>query len=514
MKDENKTREQLTNELVELRQRIAELEASEADRKRAEEKVRETAHRFQTIFNSVNDGIAVMDKSLTVKEVNKYRLEALGLYREQGQKNLSRWRALELEQICKDGSTIWTEVTMAFLHDPDCRPIGISGVTRDITERKKAEAERKDFERKAQLANRLTTVSEMASGIAHEINNPLTSVIGFAQLLMQRDIPEDAKEYAKIINDGDGRVASIVKRLLTFARQQKPARAYIDINQIIEAALQLRAYEMETSNIKVITHLDPDLPWTMADVGQLQQVFLNIIINAETGMCSALGEGKLLIKTEAIDNTIRISFKDNGPGIAKENLERVFDPFFTTRKVGGGTGLGLSICHGIITEHKGQLYVKSKLDKGATFIVELPIITEEQQLGLAEPATEESNRVVGAKILVVDDEPATLQLLSQILINEGHKVETVTNATDALERIKNGRYNLILLDIKLPGMSGIEVYKSIQKIAQSLARRVVFITGDVMGGDTNDFISRTKAPYITKPFDIEQLKKNINRILL
>ena len=354
-------------------------------------------------------------------------------------------------------------------------------------------------------------LSVMASGIAHEINNPLTGVIGFAQLLMQKDLPEDIKEYAKIINDGGQRVATIVKRLLTFTRQQKLGRKYININQIIETTLQLRAYGMETSNIEVVAHLDTDLPGTMADASQLQQVFLNIIINAETEMKLAHGKGKLSIKTEAIDNTIRISFKDNRPGIARENMDKIFNPFFTTRKVDEGVGLGLSICHRIIAAHGGRIYAKSKLGHGATFVVELPIVAEEKQL--AEPATDEPQRVTSAKILVVDDEPSTLQLLGQILTAEGHKVETTDNARDALERIKRERYSLILLDIKLPGISGMELYKSMQKIAQSLARRVVFITGDVLGADTRDFLSKTKAPYITKPFDIEQLKKDINRIL-
>jgi len=514
------------------------------ERKRAEEKLRESERRYCLLANNVTDVIWNMDMNLrytyispsvtrmkgwsveeamalpleesltsaSFKLVQKILAEELAI-ENMRQRNLFRSRTLELEQICKDGSTIWTESKMTFLRDLECRPIGISGITRDITERKKAEAERREFEQKAQLASRLATVGEMASGIAHEINNPLTSIIGFAQLLMQKDLPEDAKEYAKIINDGAERVASIIKRLLAFARQQKPERTYVDINQIIETTIQLRTYEMETSNIKVVAHLDPGLPWTMADAGQLQQVFLNIIMNAETEMKLAHRKGKLSIKTEAIDNTIWISFKDNGPGIAKENTEKIFDPFFTTKKVSKGTGLGLSICHGIISEHNGQIYARSKLGQGATFIVELPIIPEEKRLELAEPAIDESNKVAKAKILVVDDEPAILQLLSQILTAEGHKVQTVDNARDVLDRIKSESYRLILLDIKLRGISGTELYKSIQKIAQSLARRVVFITGDVMGVDTRDFLSKTKAPYITKPFDIKQLKGDINRIL-
>ena len=353
----------------------------------------------------------------------------------------------------------------------------------------------------------------MASGIAHEINNPLTGVIGYAQLLMGRDIPGDIKNDVKAIHDGAQRVAGIVKRLLTFARQQKPQRDYVSINELIETTLAFRTYELETNNIKVSTYFAPELPATIADGAQLQQVFLNLIVNAETEMKLAHGKGKLSIRTEAIDNTVRISFKDNGPGIAKENMARLFDPFFTAREVGQGTGLGLSVCHGIIAEHNGQIYVESKRGQGATFIVELPIVTRPQQLGLAEPEVEESQKAAKAKILVVDDEPVIRAFLSWVLSDEGHEVDTVDNADDALEKVETERYSLILLDIKMPGMSGIELYNHFKKRAQSLARRVVFITGDVMEADTTAFLSRTKAPCIDKPFDAEQLKKEINRML-
>jgi len=381
-----------------------------------------------------------------------------------------------------------------------------------VTERKRAETEKLQLEQQAQMASCLATVGEMASGIAHEINNPLTAVIGYADLVLERDIPQEVKEDVRIIHNGAKRVADIIKRLLTFARQYQPERTYLDINDIIKTTLEFRAYELETSSIKVITHLAPDLPRTMADAGQLQQVFLNLIINAETEMGPAHGGGKLSVKTETVGSTIRIFFKDDGPGITKENLEKIFNPFFTTREVGKGTGLGLSLCHGIISEHKGRLYAESKPGKGATFIVELPVITEEKQLEMAEPA-EEVKKVAPARILVVDDEPAICQLLKRVLTGEGHEVETVASAGDALEKMKGTRYNLILLDIKLPGRGSIELYKRMQKIAESLARRVVFITGDVIGNDTRSFLSQTKAPYITKPFDIEQLKRDISRLL-
>ena len=390
---------------------------------------------------------------------------------------------------------------------------GLRGIAIDITEYKRTEAERGHLEQKAQLASRLATVGQLASGMGHEINNPLTTVIGFSQLLMQEDLPEDIKEQLAIINEGGQRIADIVKRLTVFARRQKLQPDYLNINDTIRTTLNLMAHRLETSSIKVTFQLDPGLPSTIADTGQLQQVFLNLIINAETEMRLAHGKGKLSIKTEKADNTIRVSFKDDGPGIAEDNLEKIFDPFFTTREVGEGTGLGLSICHGIITEHNGRIYAQSEPGQGATFIVELPVVAQKRRPSSAKPAAKKFQKVAPANILVVDDEPAILSFLSQLLTSQGHRVDTVDNATDALEKIKSHSYSLALLDIKIPGMAGTELYDRIKRIDQSLAKRVVFISGDVLGVDTMAFLSKTKAPWIAKPFDIEQLKKVVNSIL-
>jgi len=173
----------------------------------------------------------------------------------------------------------------------------------------------------------------------------------------------------------------------------------------------------------------------------------------------------------------------------------------------------LSVCYGIITDHNGRIYAESEKGKGATFIVELPIVSEESQLALAELEAEEPEKVAGAKILVVDDELGVRQFLSRLLAEEGYDVESVDNAGDALERIEKEKYNLILLDIKMPDMSGIELHGRIRKMARSLAKRVVFITGDVMAADTQSFLSRSKTSYISKPFDTKQLKKVIARLL-
>ena len=380
--------------------------------------------------------------------------------------------------------------------------------------RKQAEGEKREMERKAQLTSRMASIGQMSAGIAHEINNPLTSVIGFTDLLMARkDLPDDVRSDLEVIYNESRRVGKIVKRLLTFARQDKAERDYVNINEIMETTLRLRAYEMETSSIKLKTYLDPDLPNTMAASGQLQQVFLNIIINAEAEMRQAHGKGNFLTKTETVGDRIRISFKDDGPGIAKEHINRIFEPFFTTKEVGKGTGLGLSVCHGIITDHNGRIYVESKRGKGATVIVELPIVSKESQLALAEPEAEEPGKVTGAKILVVDDELGVRQLLSRLLAEEGYEVEAVDNTSDALERIEKESFTLVLMDIRMPNMSGIELYQRIRKIDRPLAERVVFITGDVTAADTKSFLSKSKASYISKPFDTKQLKKEIARLL-
>jgi PAS domain S-box-containing protein len=274
----------------------------------------------------------------------------------------------------KNGGIAWIEHICQPVINEQGKYLGNRASNRDITDRKQIEEEKERIEEKAQIASRLTAIGEMAAGVAHEINNPLTSVLGFSQMIMEKEnIPEDLKANLRMIADGSQRMAEIVKRLLMFARQAKPFKTSVNINEIIENTLKLRDYVLKTNSIEVLARLDPELPWVSADPGQMQQVFLNLIVNAEQAMVKAHGRGTLTISTEKKGNNIRVSVKDDGPGISKENLGRLFEPFFTTKDPGEGTGLGLSLSRSIILEHNGTINVESELRHGATFIIELPV---------------------------------------------------------------------------------------------------------------------------------------------
>lgn len=237
-------------------------------------------------------------------------------------------------------------------------------IIRDVTE----ERENQD---RLYLTSRLVSIGEMASGIAHELNNPLTSIVGLSRLLLDDHIPAEIEEDIKGINNEAQRAAAVVKNLLTFVRNHPRQKNLIQMNKVIEDVLKLRAHEHKVNNIQVTTMFDPVLPEVVADYYQMQQVFLNIILNAESAMVEAHQQGRLIITTEKIEGGVRILFSDDGPGIKPENLARIFDPFFTTKDIGKGTGLGLSICHSIINSHGGRIYARST-GNGATFIIELP----------------------------------------------------------------------------------------------------------------------------------------------
>jgi PAS domain S-box-containing protein len=251
--------------------------------------------------------------------------------------------------------------------------VTVIGVLSDISVQKQAETERRKMEARMALAAHQASIGVMASGIAHEINNPLTGVIGFSQLLAQRpDLPEDIRDDAAIIDSGAQRVAGIIRRLLTFADPRPPRQEPADLNNLVSETLKSMAAELEHHGIELILELSPELPQVITDASQIQQAFLNIIKNAVTELHKLEGAKRLTVTTEVRGRMTAVTFADNGPGIPPDNLPRIFDPFFTTREVGQGTGLGLSVCHGIITRNSGCITAANRPEGGAVFTVELP----------------------------------------------------------------------------------------------------------------------------------------------
>ncbi len=239
-------------------------------------------------------------------------------------------------------------------------------VLNDVTD----ERERQE---RLSLTDRMVSVGKMASGIAHEVNNPLTSVIGLTQLLLGEKIGSQYREDLKAIYNEAVRASNVIKNLLTFARRHQPVRQAAKISNVVDDVLKLRSYEHRITNIQVDKRYDEQVPDVTIDYFQMQQVFLNIILNAEAAMSEAHGKGQLTISTERVNGHVVVSFKDDGPGVAKENLKRIFDPFYTTKEVGKGTGLGLSICYGIVTNHGGKIYAESEPGRYTELFVELPV---------------------------------------------------------------------------------------------------------------------------------------------
>jgi two-component system NtrC family sensor kinase len=232
----------------------------------------------------------------------------------------------------------------------------------------------REEEEKLYLTDRLASLGEMAAGLAHELNNPLTGILALSQMLVGSDLPQEHKEDLECIYSEAKRAAAIVKNVLLFARNKTDASGRTSINDVVTDVLRLREYEEKASNIKVVTELEDNLPDIPVDKGQLQQVFLNFISNSEAAIKEVDRPGVITVATQRANNHVNIIFTDNGCGIKKHVMPRIFDPFFTTKDIGKGTGLGLSICYSIIVKHGGKISVKSQVNEGTTFTIRMPIV--------------------------------------------------------------------------------------------------------------------------------------------
>jgi len=357
-------------------------------------------------------------------------------------------------------------------------------------------------------SGKLAGIGEFVAGVAHELNNPLTTIMGFSELLQQLDSSPQQKRQLEILHKSAMRCQKIVQNLLSFARRHKVERKPMAINQLVEAAVDILAYQLRTSNIQTTTELAPHLPEVLVDPHQLQQVFVNILNNARQAIENRCSNGRIHIVSALVDGRVHVTFSDDGPGIAPENLTRLFDPFFTTKETGKGTGLGLSICQSIIKEHGGAISVQSQPGQGAQFTVALPpaVETDKHTHNPARPEPDHNARSVGLTVLVVDDEEAILQMLTEILGQFGHKVATALDGESALRHVKEGKFDLVICDWKMPGLNGQQFYEQLKAINPALADRVIFMTGDVINATARAYLAKLGRAALTKPFSLAEFE--------
>jgi PAS domain S-box-containing protein len=380
----------------------------------------------------------------------------------------------------------------------------------DLTESKRIEAE---LDRQSALLHqneKLSALGSLLAGVAHELNNPLSLVVGYAGLLEEMAPDEATRERAVKVRVAADRCARIVRTFLAMARNKPRVPGSVQLNEVVEAALEIVAYGLRTADIEVERDLAPNLPLVHGDADQLHQVLANLLVNAQQALQTVPPPRRLRAATGSDGGTVWASITDNGPGIPPSIVNRIFDPFFTTKPQGVGTGVGLSVSHGIITAHGGQILVESEPASGSTFTVRLlPARAARPEEAQAEPPRTHRR----ARILVVDDEPDIARLLTDILEGDGHQAASASSGREALDWLSGREVDLIISDLRMPDMDGPTLYRTLAERRPELLTRLVFITGDTLAADITGFLSETGANVLEKPLDPPDVSRRVQGLL-
>jgi PAS domain S-box-containing protein len=416
----------------------------------------------------------------------------------------------EIEYQRKDGSRFWG-ATSARVIDYQGEEVIVAS-TVDLTERRQVEAEMARQREALHQSEKLTALGSLLAGVSHELNNPLSVVVGQALLLQEtaKD-PAIAKRAQKIGKAAD-RCARIVKTFLAMARQHPPERAAVNLNQVVEAMLEVTGYALRGADVQVTLELAPDLAPVWADADQITQVLTNLIVNAQHALQEKAPPRRLRIRTwhDPSDGRVRLAVHDNGPGIPEHRRSRIFDPFFTTKDVGVGTGIGLSVSRSIMQSHGGSIRIDSQVGEWTEFTIDLP--TAVAQFGLiATPEIVPAS--TGARVLVLDDEPEVTQMLRDVLEAQGHAVVTANSARHALRLAEHSSFDVILSDLRMPGFDGAAFYAALAEIDPDLQRRTAFITGDTLGNSAAQVLTQARRPYLEKPFTPLDVRRLVETVL-
>jgi two-component system NtrC family sensor kinase len=481
--------------------------------KRAQDTLSRSEARYRNLVESASDAIVTLDANGRFTTVN-HAAEIISGYRRE--ELVGQWfapmlsddelpKALAHFQKALAGETGLFE-TMFYRKDGEGRTISVTYSTpqrdeevlcliRDVTDQKMLQEQLIQSEK-------MSAIGQLVSGVAHELNNPLAGISAFAQLLLaEKRFPPDQRTAAETIYSEARRASRIVQNLLTFARQHKAEKGPAAMNQVLDDTLELRGYELRVRGIDVRREYDEALPDTMGDPHQLQQVFLNLITNAEQAMERAEGRHhRLTVRTRRAGDAIRIEVEDTGGGVPANLLERIFNPFFTTKPTGHGTGLGLSISLGIVREHEGRIWAENAPQGGARFVVELPVIAPRASGEF--PAALAAHPVGDSlHILVVDDEASVRVALQRYLSARGHDVETTASGQDALGLLRSGEYDAVIVDMRMPDLSGEQLFEELRAADREHAERVIFTTGDLVSEQMRRFLDGSGRPCVPKPFE-------------
>jgi signal transduction histidine kinase/BarA-like signal transduction histidine kinase len=414
-----------------------------------------------------------------------------------------------------DSQPVWIELT-ARGERIRSGSLRIEALMRDVSERKKLDDETRDIYHHVLQAEKMAALGQTISGVAHELNNPLATILSWAERLSQMPTLDASLRHGldTILSESE-RAARIVRNLLTFARKRQTTRMMVDVNQIVAETLALRAYDLRLTNIRVIDALAAGLPQVFADGHQMQQVLLNLIINAEQAMLSANGRGILVVRSwhDVEQEAVVLEINDDGPGIPEDVQPKIFDPFFTTKEVGKGTGLGLTVAYAIVQEHGGRIRLESRPGAGASFYVELPVSGKARVLPPPNNAGP-VNTTAGASILVVEDEEALARAVVDSLRDAEYVVEWAGDGEQAFERVRVKRYDLVICDLRMPKLDGRAFYRSLSEAVPAMSKRVVFVTGDVAGTNAEQFLNETGCRWLAKPFRLADLLQAVRESLV
>ena len=415
------------------------------------------------------------------------------------------WRGT-LVRRRRAGTTFLTSCTVTSLADDTGRITQLVGVERDIT---------RETELRDQLihAERLAAAGQLVSGVAHELNNPLQSVVGFAELLIEGEKRPEVRGDLEQIHSEANRAAKIVRNLLAFVRRSSPERAPANLNELVQSAVALRAYEFGVANIELDAQYADEVPPVLVNREEIKQVLLNLLLNAEHAMKVSQGYGRLRIQTMVTDAGVMVEVHDNGPGVPAAVAGRIFEPFFSTKEVGEGTGLGLSIALGIVEAHGGTLVLADSAG-GACFRLTLPSAAVAHSSHARSSAPVETRAAMtGQRALVADDEAPVRALLQRLLTRRGFLVDQAVDGRMASQLLERNQYDVILCDVQMPNMGGLALFESIRRHRPDLVDRFVFISGDILNPELYALTDSANIPLLSKPFGAAKLDEALDRIL-